>query len=567
VNRLQKIALIALLLVSVSSLLSAQGGATGAISGTLLDPHGAVIAAAKVSIISQATGQTLRELTTDNSGTYSAPLLPAGTYSVEVSAPGFATTKINGVVVRVTETARLSSVLKPSAVKEEVEVHSDVVAIDTTNATTGGSVDEVTIVSLPLATRNFQQLLDLSAGASATLNSAASLGRGDVRIDVNGGREDNNNYQIEGISVADYSFGELTYTPVPSPDSIQEFKVGTSLYDATQGRNGGGNINAILKSGTSNFHGDAWEYFRNTALDADDYFIGKFTLKQNIFGGDVGGPLGSKAKLGFVYLNYQGTRQRSGDSAGTYISGAPVPVLPTVRNCATLTAALFPTGLPAYASPTGCALDPVALALLTAPDTTHQFGNTPGNWLFPSVPSGSFSYSNPGKYNDDQFTTNWDRDFNHGKDRVSFRFFWSDSAQYQPFGADNLQVQTGYPASPTPSAIRCSTSSASASMSSVTRCRTFPYLALQQPISAFQTAPAHRTCTASSSPTACSLVPIRPSFSPHCQTLSPGSIPSVGRRASTQFASEVSLTTLPFGATCPCLTTDCCTSFQELTAL
>ena len=276
---------------------------------------------------------------------------------MEVSAPGFATTKINGVVVRVTETARLSSVLKPSAVKEEVEVHSEVVAIDTTNATTG-ELDRRSHYRVVFAAcnRNFQQLLDLSAGASATLNNAASLGRGDVRIDVNGGREDNNNYLIEGISASDYSFGELTYTPVPNPDAIQEFKVGTSLYDATQGRNGGGNINAILKSGTSNFHGDAWEYFRNTALDANDYFIGKFTLQQNIFGGDLGGPLGSKGKLGFVYVNYQGTRQRSGDSAGTYISGAPVPVLAQVRTAPPLSPRFsqhqsaflrFPPGLPA----------------------------------------------------------------------------------------------------------------------------------------------------------------------------------------------------------------------------
>jgi hypothetical protein len=438
---------IAVITLILSTLLFAQGGATGAISGTLQDEHGAVVAGAKVDIVSSATGQSVRQLKTDASGQFNAPLLPAGGYSVAVSAEGFALTKIEGVSVRITETTRISTVLKPSTVKEQVEVHAEGAAVNTTNATTGESIDEVTVTSLPLATRNFQQLLDLSAGATATLNNAAALGRGDVRIDVNGGREDNNNYLIEGISASDYSFGELTYTPVPNPDAIQEFKVGTSLYDATQGRNGGGNINAILKSGGSHIHGALWEYFRNTALDANDYFIGKFTLQQNIFGGDVGGPLGSKGKLGFFYLNYQGTRQRSGDSAGTYISDAPVPSLPVNRTCATLTAALFPAGVPSYASP-GCALDPVALSLLTAKDTTHQFGNTPGNWLFPSVASGSFSVSSAGKYNDDQFTTNWDRDFNNGKDRVSFRFFWSDSAMYQPFGADNLQVQTGYPASP-----------------------------------------------------------------------------------------------------------------------
>src|SRR5713226_52352 len=172
--------------------------------------------------------------------------------------------------------------------------------------------DWTTITALPLATRNFQQLLTLSAGASSDLNNASQLGRGSVFIHVNGGREDNNNYLIEGISAADYAFGELTYTPLPNPDAIEEFKVSTSLYDATQGRNGGGNINAVLKSGTLKFHGDLWEYLRNTSLDAQDYFLGKVVIKQNIFGGDFGGPVGPRAQLGFFYVNYQGTRQRSG---------------------------------------------------------------------------------------------------------------------------------------------------------------------------------------------------------------------------------------------------------------
>ncbi len=459
-NGLQKIVVIAVLLMFVSSLLSAQGGATGAISGTLTDANGAVLSGARVNIISAATGQTLRQLKTDASGLFNAPLLPAGIYSVEVSAAGFATTRISGVTVRVTETTRLSTALKPSTVKEEVEVHSEVAAIDTSNATTGESISTETVASLPLATRNFQQLLDLSAGATASLNNAASLGRGDVRIDVNGGREDNNNYLIEGISASDYSFGELTYTPVPNPDSIQEFKVGTSLYDATQGRNGGGNINAILKSGASRYHGALWEYFRNSVLDASDYFIGSFPLKQNIFGGDVSGPLGSKGKLGYFYANYQGTRQRSGDSLGTYLSGAPFPVLPTNRSCANLVSTFFPGGLPAGTPGNStCGLDPVAVNLLNVKG--GQFGASPGGYLLPTLPGtagngpgggvnyGSLTLSEAGKYTEDQFIGNWDRDFNHGKDRVSERFFWSDGNQYQPFGADNLQVQTGYPASPT----------------------------------------------------------------------------------------------------------------------
>jgi hypothetical protein len=414
-----------------------QGGATGAIGGVVQDPSGAVIANAKVNVKSEATGEVLRQTTSDSSGQFSATLLPVGVYTIEVSAPGFPDTRFPGVVVRITETTRMTAVMKVSKVTEVVEVQSQVAQVDTTDATTGQSVSNQTITSLPLATRNFQQLLDLDAGASANLNNAAALGRGDVRIDVNGGREDNNNYLIEGVSASDYSFGELTYTPVPNPDDVQEFKVSTSLYDASQGRNGGGNINAILKGGTSRFHGDLWEYFRNTDLDAGDYFLGQFDLKQNIFGGDFGGPVGPGAKLGFFYVNYQGTRQRSGDSLGTYINTA-IPVLPTDRSAASLEAAF---GVPS--------IDPVALALLNVKGT--QFGSSPGGFLIPSVPGtlgayGPLVLSVPGRYTDNQFTANWDRDFNHSKDRISERFFWSDSETYEPFGADNLQVQTGYPA-------------------------------------------------------------------------------------------------------------------------
>jgi hypothetical protein len=435
-SMMRSLAVLLLLVLCLGSLAVAQGGATGAVSGVVQDSSGAVIANAKVSVTSEATGEVLRQTKTDASGLFNATLLPVGNYTVEVDAAGFPVTKFPGVAVRITETTRITAMVKVSAGKEVVEVQSEAEQVDTTDATMGEAISSATISNLPL-----------SAGASANLNNAAALGRGDVRIDVNGGREDNNNYLIEGVSASDYAFGELTYTPVPNPDSIQEFKVGTSLYDASQGRNGGGNINAILKSGTGSYHGDVWEYFRNTALDADDFFLGPFDLKQNIFGGDFGGPVLEKAKLGYFYVNFQGTRQRSGDSLGTYISNAPLPVLPQNRTCANLVSTLFPGGLPPYATnPTDCGLDPVAYNVLTAKG--NQFGpGTGGGWLIPSIAPGStLTISSPGRYTDDQFTANWDRDFNHGKDRISERFFWSDSEVYQPFGADNLQVQTGYPA-------------------------------------------------------------------------------------------------------------------------
>ena len=339
-NSLRKMMASSLFLAVFAGMMFAQGGATGAIGGVVQDGSGAVIANAKVSVKSEATGEVLRTATSDSSGLFTATLLPVGAYTVEVTAAGFPVTKFPGVVVRITETTRMTAVMKVSVVKEVVEVQSLVEQVNTTDATTGQSLGAQTITELPLATRNFQQLLTLSAGASSDLNGAAQLGRGQVYMHVNGGREDNNNYLIDGITVADYAFGELTYTPLPSPDAIQEFKVSTSLYDATQGRNGGGNINATLKSGTNHFHGDLWEYFRNTSLDADDYFLGKVVVKQNIFGGDIGGPIGSGGKFGYFYFNLQGTRQRSGDSPGTFIN-TQIPVLPTARDATTLLNTFF----------------------------------------------------------------------------------------------------------------------------------------------------------------------------------------------------------------------------------
>ncbi len=234
-------------------------------SGTVQDSSGAVVQGATVTIVNNATGESVRAERTNASGFFTVTLLRAGTYNVRVESPNFAVEELRDVTVRATETTRLTATLKVKTVTESAEVQSEAVTVKTTDATTGESMAGQSIRELPLATRNFQQLLATNAGASSSLNSAAQLGRGDVRINVNGGREDNNSYQIDGIGANDpTNGGELAYTPLPSPDSIQEFKVSTSLYDATQGRNGGGNINAVLKSGTLKYHFDVFEYFRTT---------------------------------------------------------------------------------------------------------------------------------------------------------------------------------------------------------------------------------------------------------------------------------------------------------------
>jgi len=430
------IALLGLFLVGQAF---AQGGATGAITGTVQDPSGAVVAGADVTITNQDTGVVTRSTKTDSNGSFTATLLPVGTYTVSVSSTGFREAKFPDIAVRVTETTRMTGKLVPLQVLEKVEVQAQVQTVDTTTATTGQAIEARTIRELPLATQNFQQLLTLSTGAQSELNASAQLGRGNVRVIVNGQREDNNNYLIEGISATDYNVAQGTNVPLPNPDVIGEFKVQTSLYDASQGRNGGGNVNAILKSGTRTFHGDVYEFFRNEKLNANEYFLNRAGLarppvKQNIFGGSLGGPIGKDAQGGFFFVNYQGTRQRSGLSPGTLISTS-IPVLPTDRSDASLEAAF---GVPS--------IDPVIHNLLNF--TSNQFGSSPGGFLIPSIPgtpgsTGQFIVSRPGKFTDDQFTTTWDREFHRGNDKISARFFFSNAESLLPFGAGGLQLSLG----------------------------------------------------------------------------------------------------------------------------
>jgi len=431
-----------------------QGGATGAISGTVLDVNGGAVAGADVQIINTATDALVRRLTTGPDGSFEATLLPPAKYYVVVNKSGFAEVKANNIEVRVTETTRLSVALKPGTVTEKIVISAEVASVETTNATTGQTIGEQTVRDLPLATQNYQQLLSLSSGVQSELNQSTQLGRGTTKIYVNGQREDNNNYLIEGISATDYNVAQNYYVPLPNPDVIQEFKVQTSLYDASQGRNGGGNVNAILKSGSREFHGDAYEFFRNDALNANEFFHNatgqpRPSVKQNLFGVSAGGPV-VKEKFGYFFVNYQGTRQRSALSPGTQINNPDLPVLPTSRD-ATSIADAFST---ASAPITPDMIDPLVLKLFQA--QSPLFGDQNG-YLIPSVPgyaanldpnkeayvTAPYVFSRPGKYNDDQFTTNWDKEFNSSKDKIGARFFFSNSETNLPFGAGGLQASLG----------------------------------------------------------------------------------------------------------------------------
>ncbi|HEX4004449.1 MAG TPA: TonB-dependent receptor [Candidatus Acidoferrales bacterium] len=330
------------LCVSVFSALG-QSASTGALAGTVTDPSGAVISGATVTATSLETGQT-RTTTSDANGLYKFSLLPPGNYSVKFSATGFKTAEIPSVTVNVTETASADRSLEIGSQSQEVTVSSTAVTLQTENATVGGLVSGATVTALPLSTRNFTQVIDLSPGVVANVATATAVGNGTMDINVNGSGSDQNTYMMDGVITTNYGSGGAAQSgsyagiPIPNPDSIQEFKVQTSQYDAAYGQNPGANVNVVTKSGTNQFHGSAWEFNRNNIFNANDFFY-KFselgeglankppTVKQNQFGGTFGGPI-KKDKF-FFFGSYQGTRQLNGiGSNGFATSLTQVALLP-----------------------------------------------------------------------------------------------------------------------------------------------------------------------------------------------------------------------------------------------
>jgi carboxypeptidase family protein len=321
----------------------AQSASTGAIAGTVTDPSGGVIAGSTVTATNLATGQS-RTVTTDSSGAYKISLLPPATYNVKFSASGFKTIEVPSVTVNVTETHVLDRALEVGATSQQVTVESTVETIQAQNATVGGLVSGQTVTELPLSTRNYTQVIDLSPGVVANVATATAVGNGTQDINVNGSGSDQNTYMMDGAVITNYGSGGAAQSGsyagigIPNPDSIQEFKVQTSQYDAAYGQNPGANVNVVTKSGTNQYHGAIWEFNRNNFFNANDFFFKNSErteglpntppeLKQNQFGGNFGGPI-KKDKL-FVFGSYQGLRQLNGIGSNGFATGiTAVSLLP-----------------------------------------------------------------------------------------------------------------------------------------------------------------------------------------------------------------------------------------------
>jgi len=439
--------------------LSAQGTG-GRILGRVSDPSGAVLSNTKITAIDDATG-VAHEALSNESGDYVFPDLPVATYSLTFDLTGFKKVVRHGITLDVNQVITLNLTMQLGAAQEVVDVTSEALLVETSSTQLGAVVNNRSVNELPLNARDTYQFLQLQPGVQSQLGSSGGTfyGSDDAgAVSVNGGRGRANNFSVNGGDAND-AFVNLP-TIQPTPDAIEEFRVISNTFDAEYGRNSGAVVNVITRSGTNQWHGNVYEYFRNTVLNAQGYFnTVKPQENQNQFGGTFGGPL--KKDRTFFFTSYEGRRVRQGISGQTVIVPTPqertgdfsadAPFTGGIADAFTAQAldgrpncdsalglppggiySLYSTGgfsstnpLP-WANvftqnkiPSGCQ-DPVAVDLLRfVPAANLSDGIT-----YQAVPTSSDRQ--------DQFTVRLDHHIN-SKQNFSFYYYYTNDSQLQPF--------------------------------------------------------------------------------------------------------------------------------------
>ena len=420
-----------------------QSATTGALEGTVTNDAGGPLADVAVILLDHATGQK-HAATSNEKGSYQFSLLPPGTYEVVFSRTGYQTAYMPQMTVSVSERPLLESALEPGDPAERMPCLCKVSA---SAPSTGTLVDQKTITAVPLNTRNFTQVLSMSSGSAADVNNAGTLGRGTQSVNVNG-NSSAGGYTIDGAHAP---------STVPNPDSISEFKIQTSQYDAMFGAMAP-STNLLTRSGQNEYHGNLWEFLRNDVFNANTFFRNRTwqpnpNLKQNHFGATFGGPV--KRNRLFFFGSWQGTRQVNGLDP-TSVANLILPPLGNDRSAATIARQFCPAnGGSSYLTFAGgkqldcgnantattASIHPVALRLL-------QAKSADGEWLIPVpqmlLPSGLgfSSYSLPSTYKENHFIGNADYVIgaNH---TLSGRVFGATVDQLRTFGSPG-----GYPGAP-----------------------------------------------------------------------------------------------------------------------
>jgi len=430
----------------------AQSASTGALTGAVTDPQGAVVPKATITLRNNGTGQVLTTVT-DLEGLYRFSLLPPGQYELRVEMTGFAPHILHEVMIQISEVRRSPVKLALQGAREEVKVESPL--LQTEGAALGRVIDGSTIVALPLVNRNYTQILGLTSGTNTDVVDATQLGAGSQEIRANGARSGDNNFMLNGVDANSYGANMTEATSssggglaIPAPDTIQEFKVQTSLYDAQYGRGGGANVIVETQSGTAQLHGNAYYFGRNEALNANNFFANATGVARGEFrrhqpGGTLGGPVPWSRKPAFFFVSYQATRDVNAASLASSVRSLSLPPIPTLRTPAALGAVFASqTGLfgGVKIAPDGSNINPVALNLLNA-------RNPDGSFVIPSPQTAGSSGVNytavlPGHYDEDQFNTNLDVSLTK-VDQLSTKFFFANSNLNLPFSGASVP---GFPA-------------------------------------------------------------------------------------------------------------------------
>jgi Carboxypeptidase regulatory-like domain len=438
--------------ISLCPLLYSQ--ANGSLSGTVADKTGSVVAGATVKITSQGTGAT-REVKTDGSGHYLAPLLPVAIYTIRVESQGFQTTEQKDIRLQVDEQREVDFTVNPASVSSTVEVSATEVAVETTNPTLGQVIAAEQVADLPLNGRNFVQLATLTPGVTQETNpnsfftqaaSSEVAARGSYSLSVGGSRASSTDWLLDGVDNNELTAGGIAI--LPSIDAIQEFKVLTYNYSAEYGTRAGPTVLVTTKSGSNRWHGSLFEFFRNTKLDAKSFFASsteKFNLNQ--FGGSLGGAI-QKDKT-FFFLDYQGKRQRHGIP---FTGVVPTPAMmggdftldALGNNHAPLvnpfSGGSFQCDSSGNAIPSVNGIQPAGTPCNKIPiDMWDPTGKQMID-LYPTatvtVPNGIFNYSNVPvrKLNEGEFDIRLDHNFS-SKDSVFARFSYDQANSFVPGGS------------------------------------------------------------------------------------------------------------------------------------
>jgi len=435
-----------LILVTMTTVAFGQS-ATATLTGAVTDPQGAVVPGATVIVYNDAIG-IRRQATTNGEGSYTVAQLPPSVYSVRVEAHEFAVAEVANVILQVGQQATQNLSLIVKSGNETIAIESGgQVLTNTQNAEIGEVIENKRIIDLPLNGRQFTQLIALTPGigtpAGGTLRADLIGGFDNANFTINGARETDNYYTVDGVGAFDRLFNTLTV--LPSVDVIQEFRVRSSLYDVEGGNQAGGQIAVALKSGTRELHGSIYEYLRNDVLDARNFFDGpkKAPNRQNQYGATAGFPIFRDKIFGFG--SFEGLRFRRGD---TRLVTAPTAAARQGNLFDYLDAngngVLDPSEQPAY--PTGLpALSPAELNAWQTQGIlpTRVFNPTSVAILNllaqPNRPGirNNLQSSPTRQINQDQFTTRLDWRPT-GTDSVFARYLFANVNGFQPFGAGGL---------------------------------------------------------------------------------------------------------------------------------